>query len=96
MKLLKELNESMGAARGLANIKYTKKEIADATHDMHIDGMVDKKYKPQDITDEQANKFVDAMHKVEKKLDHGDYGDEEAREYENAMHKIVAEILNKG
>jgi len=95
---LKSLTESMGAARGLATIKYTKKEMADATHDMHIDKMLSKKYKPEDITDEQAEAFVDQMHVVDKKFPQEVDGkpndsDEVIQAFEAARAVIIAKVL---
>lgn len=98
---LNELSESMGAARGLANISLTKKEIADATYNMHVDGTVSKKYKPEDITDKQATAFIDQMHAVDTKFPDVDSdgqpndSDEQIRAYEEARDALIAKILGK-
>jgi hypothetical protein len=96
---LEELKESMGASRGMANIKYTKKEIADASHDMHIDKMLSKKYKPEDITDEQANAFIKQMGVVDRKFPDVDKegkpndNDEKIEAFEAARSVIIAKVL---
>ena len=87
---LKELHEG----RPFLPMSSLKKELADLSHDLAVDGDIPKELKPEDITSDQANAYDKAMDKLGKKFPEELNPDQE-REYADAQMNVAAKILKE-